>query len=668
MITSALRSKTNMGKKNRTKRSRQSALETVAIQKTPQDIKQAAKNKNWRQYLFLTVILIITAVIYLPSLDNGFTNWDDNIYVTENNLVQQPANLHKMLTTPIGGNYHPLTIYSLKWDQQKAQQLDDADKARVFHATNLIVHLLNTALVFFFVMKLSKGRMLAASLTALFFGIHPMHVESVAWIAERKDVLYTFFFLISLLCYLQYREQRKLLWYPLCLVAFLLSVVSKPAAIVLPLSLLAIDYFQSRRWHWRMIIEKVPFFLVSLFFGYLTLNVQVIDRMITGNVHFGFVDKIVFASYALMMYVIKLVFPLHLSAIYPYPDLNQSLNPVFYLSIPFVLLAAFACYYARKHRYIVFGVLFFLINTILILQFVSVGQAIMADRYTYVAYIGLLLIPAWALDDWLKKPRRSMSNIIAAICISPFFVVFFIKLTSERIKVWKSSETLWQDAIDKYPHQIINAYVNLGHYYYRYGPYDKAMDNYKQAISIYPDIDIALVRIGNIYFNNRIYDSAIRYYDKTIKLNPRLVEAYTNRGSANARSGRLQEAVTDFTKALRLNPSETDALSNRGLAYYMLNQQELAIQDYNQLVAMNPKDHMAMNEIGESLLTEGRYKEAIVQFDAAIALSPDKGIYFANRSQAWKALGNKEKALSDARSALRLGTNISDSYLNELTH
>ncbi len=238
----------------------------------------------------------MTFVAYLPSLGNGFLNWDDNFYVTENPVMTHPT-LHGLLTQNLGGNYHPLTMASLLLNY-KISGLDPGS----YHWLNLLFHIANTALVFFFVRKLSGGRLWTSVVSALFFGIHPMHVESVAWISERKDVLYAFFYLIALLTYLRYLEGGWV-WLLATWGAFVLSAASKPAAVVLPITLLLIDWFRKRPLRGTALVEKVPFFLVSAAVGALTF----LGQKQVGAVHSELwtpLQRVLFASAGTVMYVV----------------------------------------------------------------------------------------------------------------------------------------------------------------------------------------------------------------------------------------------------------------------------------------------------------------------------------------------------------------------------
>src|SRR5258706_9560495 len=261
--------------------------------------------------LALLGILVLTFAAYIHSLGNGYVNWDDNYYVTLNPLVSHPT-LGGILTTQVAANWHPLTIASLALNY-RISGLHPAS----YHWLNLLLHLANTALVFLFIRKLTGGRVWTTVITALFFGIHPMHVESVAWIAERKDVLYAFFYLLALITYLRYLDNRRLVTLLATLLAFVCSVASKPAAVVLPLSLLAIDYFRRRPIHLAAWLEKVPFFAVSIAGGLLTIQAHRSAGAIADPHVWTPIQRLLFASYATVMYGVKLFLPVSLSVVYP---------------------------------------------------------------------------------------------------------------------------------------------------------------------------------------------------------------------------------------------------------------------------------------------------------------------------------------------------------------
>ncbi len=652
-----------MGKKNKGKPKKINKPQSPPAQKP-----NLRKKSYLLQLVLLVSILLITGLLYYPSLSNSFTNWDDNVYVTENTLIHHPEKTKEMLMTPVGGNYHPLTMYTLAFDYKRSEAMSEDQKAKAFHITNLLLHILNIVLVFFFMHILSKGRILMSLMCALLFAIHPMHVESIAWITERKDVLYTFFFLLSLILYLQFLDRKKYWWLLLCFISFVLSVASKPAAVILPFVLFAIDLFRDRKFTWKTMIEKIPFFAVSIFAGVLTLKEQLSNRVMSDIHHFSGWEKIIFASYSAMMYIVKMLFPFNLSNIYPYPNVDKPLSPSYYTGLLFIVLMAAFLYFARRQKLILFGVAFFYINIILVLQFVSVGQAVMADRYTYVAYLGLFMILSWPLDN-KKNSFRNFFIPLKPLLIAGLAILSIVCIiqTRERIKVWKNSETLWTDAIEKFPHSIVNAYVNRGHYYYnKTKEYDKALTDYRDALAIYPKIDIAWLNMGYIFFRRNQNDSSIFCYDRALEINPSLWDALANRGAAKGKMGNYKGSIEDLSKSLELNPTYVDAWENRALAYTLVGQHEKAIADYGKALEITPKDHSVINAIGESFQSLGKFRESIDEFNKAIALESRAGLYYLNRSYSWNALGDKQKALLDAKKAQNLGQSVSAQYVQSL--
>src|SRR6267378_2051890 len=253
--------------------------------------------------LWLGAILVLTFVVYVPCLDNDFV-WDDDLYVTQNPLLANP-NVHVLLTTPVAGNYHPLTIGSLALNYRISGLHPSS-----YHWLSLLLHLANTALVFLFIRQLSKGRFWTTVVTSLFFGIHPMHVESVAWISGRKDVLYAFFYLIGMIAYLSYIDRRRHRWLGAALIAFVMSAASKPAAAVFPLVLVAIDFIRRRPFNFSVALEKAPFLAVAVIDGILTLDAQKGSGAIA-TVWSPF-QKLLFAAYGMVMYVVRLFVPFRL--------------------------------------------------------------------------------------------------------------------------------------------------------------------------------------------------------------------------------------------------------------------------------------------------------------------------------------------------------------------
>jgi len=624
-----------------------------------------APGRPWS--LWLAGILALTFCVYIPSLDNDFTNWDDPFYVVNNPLLVHP-DVHAVLTRPVAGNYHPLTIWSLALNY-RLSGLAPAS----YHWLNLLLHLANTLLVFVFVRRLTGDRFWTTVVTALFFGIHPMHVESVAWIAERKDVLYAFFYLLSLVAYLRFLDRKKAAWLAASLIAFVLSAASKPAALVLPLTLLAVDYFRRRRFDARVLMEKAPFFAVALVYGLLTLQAQQATGAMAEMRPWGPWQKLLVACYGTMMYVVKLFAPVHLSAIYPHPNVaGKSLGPEYYLGLGFVaILLPVLVYVFRRNRAVLFGLLFFAINIVLVLQFFRVGGALMADRYTYLPYIGLFFALAWWLDERGEKasPVLRARPLLAGILL--LLLPLSVVQTWRRCDVWQNGETLWNDTIRKYPGQIYDAHLNRGYYLHRVAKrLDAALADFDQAIALNPAAPTAWLDRGLLLADMNQMDSAYVCFDRTIQLDPHIVDAWNNRGVIKLRRGDLPGAIGDFTKTIELDPGYRSAYANRASAYAALREFEKSIADYRRAAELdpaNPENHLQM---GIDLHQLGRYPEAVAEYDEAIRRVPNgdprSGAYYLYRSYAWSALGRRERARADAQEAARMGVTIDPAYLRTL--
>ena len=584
------------------------------------------------RFLWLAAILALTFVVYIPSLDNGFTNWDDTHYVASNPLLTHPT-FQSVLTTPLLGNYHPLTMWSLALNYKLSEYRPSS-----YHWLNLLLHLANTALVFFLVWRLSGGRRWTSIVTSLFFGVHPMHVESVAWIAERKDVLFAFFYLIGLITYLRYLEGKKRIhWLALTLLAYVLSAASKPAAVVFPVTLLAIDVYRRRAIRLRALVEKIPFFAVSILAGILTLKAQIAAEAID-NVWNPF-ERVLIASKATLLYVGKLFAPVHLSALYPYPVQGESLGADFYVAFALVAILLPAIVYVnRRNRPVLFGLAFFFINIVLVLQFLTVGAAVIAERYTYLPYIGLFFALAWSLDDPKDAaPKRFPSRVALAACFALLLPLSLVQ-TWVRCDVWKDSASLWDDTIRKYP-TAARAW------------------NFK----------------GVTWAQQSRFDSAYVYFDRAIQIMPNYSQALNNRAAMKIRRSDLSGALVDVTRAVTLNGTYRDAYANRALIYYMQGDREKAIADTRLALALeprNPANPAMVADLGDALQQLNRHQEAIAAYDEAIrtlrANDPRVGSCFLNRSLSWSALGDSRRAREDALEAERRGTPVDPGYLGRL--
>ena len=555
---------------------------------------QSPKNKKQgfplTYKIILALILVLTLIVFSTSLKNEFIiNWDDDGYVLNNPTIQHldKGSVKEIFTSFHMGNFHPLTTltYALEYKWFKVDP-------KPYHALNLILHLCNVLLVFFFIRALSKKN-LVALITCALFAIHPMHVESVAWISELKDVLYTFFFLLSLLLYTRFSQNKKTSLYILSLLMFVLSLLSKSAAVVLPVVLLLIDFFQNRKPDLKSIILKLPYFLLALVFGIIALKSQDAQTQQLTPVYTA-LNSFFVGMYALGFYIFKFFLPFQLSAFYPHPVMGSSTLPHIYYLSP-LLIAGFIYLTHRvvkDKKLIIFGFLFLIVTIGLVLQFFPVGGAIVAERYTYVPYIGLAFMLAVFLEKvYMKqKDRQAMLTLVFVLVVFAFSVLSF-----NRNKVWANGLTLFDDVIEKQP-EAFYAYHSRGIVYYYQGNYNASLMDYNKAIALNNNYGLTFYNKGLTEMMLKQNAEAYKSFSSTIKLIPNNDQAYNDRAIANYNLNNFDEAINDYSKSISLNPQNTKAYYNRGAAYFRTNDMVKACADWQKASEMGLKqaDEMIM--------------------------------------------------------------------------
>ena len=632
---------------------------------------------NWH----IPLILIITFVVYIPALSAGFVNWDDPDYVGGNSyLIRDLSRLPELLTTPVQGNYHPLTMFSLALNFAIS-----GDNWWSYHLFNLIFHLANCFLVYRLTFLLSRSNALIALVTSLLFAIHPLHVESVAWISERKDVLYALFFIAGHITYTKYIDESSKKQYWLTLLFVILSLMSKPAAVIFPISLFCIDVLRRRQFSFKLIIEKIPFLIPAIILGLLTVTAQKTVGA-TGEEYFGLAKNILFGFYGIMMYFVKMIIPYKLSAFYPFPPLNEKLSAAYYVAPVFALLLAAVSYFTwKKYRFVAFGIGFYIVNLLLVLQIFSVGSAVIAERYTYVPYIGLFFIAGCLLDRFAK------GNMVKAYAVLAPVTIIFSLLSFLQAKTWKSGETLWDNVIKNQP--CSRAYSARATLFRRDAnklkqeadqaktakreqeanlKYAEANKNYQQAINYYTEA-VKLNAIdhesynnrANIYMDQNNFNAAILDYKQALIVKADYYVALDNMGALYARRGMFDSALYYFSKVLEQKPDYSPTYSNRAITFMSLKRYEEAIKDWQRFLGYRPNDADATNTIGECYRMLGKNQEALGFINTAIQLNPHAA-YFLNRAYTYKNLNNIENARNDALTARKAGIQLEATFAASL--
>ena len=512
-----------------------------------QQLKSKYSLRLW--WMALGAVLFATFIVFIPSLQNGFVNYDDTVYVYENRHIQSLSweNIHRMCTQPMAHNYHPLTMLSLAVNYQFSGLNPFG-----YHLTNLLLHLANVLWVFWLVYWLSGRRIEMSIIVSLLFGIHPMHVESVAWIAERKDVLYAFFFLPALIAYIRYIKTKKWTFFAASLLLFTLSLFSKPAAIILPVVLFLLDYWYKRPLKLKSIAEKIPFFALALLFSYFTLEAQKAEGAVVSIHAYTITTRLMAACYGFSMYIIKMFVPYQLTVYYPYPAIGNGF-PLYYYIFPVlsVSIGILTLLSLRFTRTIFFGMAFYLLNLLLVLQLITVGGTIMSERYTYIPYIGLFFIVGWAYLKLAAKWKNYRTFFTIGLAI---YSLVLGGLTWNRCQVWKDSMTLWNDSIQKQPNVI--AYNNR----------------------------------GGLYFDQKAYDLGLKDISAAIAINSSYMDSYRNRGLIFSVTNQFDKAIQDYTHYLEKTKSKQDrfaVLHWRGIAYTKLGRYQLALDDFNDAIEIH---------------------------------------------------------------------------------
>lgn len=564
----------------------------------------------------LALILIITFAAKSPVIFNGFINRDDPAYITENPIIRDfsAAGIGRIFSTPeYMADYHPLTLtlFSLEYHFF-------GDDALGYHVVSLLLHLMITALVFLVVLRLSEQTSIAAIASTL-FGVHPANVESVAWASEQKDLLYGLLYLISLLSYILYvRNNQSTKQYIISLVSFVLAMLAKMMAAPLAIVLFLVDYLVHREFTWKTLIEKLPFIAAALFLGGLEMNAHKEIGAMLNDISYGALGRSVLASYATLGYIGKLVAPLNLSAYYPFPFPPGSMPAPYAFYGIFVLIGIVLCILtARRTRTVLFGFGFFLLNVAVILQIVPAVGAFMADRYTYIASIGLCYLAAVGIVH-LKSLRAAWRTPVWVAFAA--YVIVLSASSWNRCYVWRDGLTLWDDVLGKYP-DVAFMYVYRANARKLPEQSAPALADIDRAIQLQPDLGIAFYSRAYITSTLGNQPATIEGYTRAIDLHYQPVKSYTNRGSAQTAAGKYREAIADYSSALRLDPAYFDAYFNRANVYAALGDYKSAIADYDNAIGLNPQDGETYYNRGISHARAGNPSAACADLARAESLS-----------------------------------------------
>jgi tetratricopeptide (TPR) repeat protein len=554
--------------------------------------------------IFTYFVLILSTLLIFWQVHNfDFIDYDDNDYVYENPHVSNGLTGDGVIwafTTNRSFNWHPLTWLSLMLDCQ----LFGANPGYM-HLMNLILHLANTLLIFAVLRKMT-GALWSSAFVAAAFAIHPMHVESVAWIAERKDVLSTLFLLLTLAAYVSYVKRRGLVRYALTVLLFASGLLVKPMLVTLPALLLLLDYWplgrfdshqtikassrqkrqsspaqDKRQLLYRAIIEKIPFIALSAISSVITFLAQLGGGAVISALPLKDRAANAFLSYA--RYIGKLLWPQNLAVFYPFDVDRFAFWQVVMCVLLLLVISIFVIRFGRNQKYLPVGWFWFVVTLVPVIGLVQVGLQAFADRYTYISYIGLFIMIAWGLPELLSKwPQRKIAlGLSMAIVLTTLGIC-----THQQVSYWNNSFTLFSHAIEVTQNNPI-AHNNLGVAYNSLGRYQDAVEAFKQAIRIKPDYAEAHCNLGVAYGKLGRHQDKIESFKQAIRIKPDLAEAHYNLGVTYYKLGRYQDAVESFKQAIKIKPDLAQAHYNLGVTYLVTGDNGLALEEYKILKTLD---------------------------------------------------------------------------------
>ena len=634
--------------------------------------------RHWKIVIPLVLALLTLAVFWQVS-GHDFVNLDDEQYVTQNPHVRgglTAGNLTWALTTTHASNWHPLTWLSHQLDVQFFG-MDPAGH----HGVSLFFHVANTLLLFFLLNRMTQTLWQSAAV-AFLFALHPLHVESVAWVAERKDVLSTFFLLLTLWAYFVYTRGPGVVRMIPVAVLFALGLLSKPMLVTLPFVLLLLDYWPLGRYRapekpalqplptpgiespgkkkkqrkkaagesppvpperkepsaaaivpWALVTEKIPLFALTILSSIMTFLAQQKGGAMSPLDDIPLLMRLGNALISYASYIVKTVFPQGLAVFYPYPSGIAAWQVLG--SAALIGTMTFLAVRCRKqYPYAFVGWFWYLGTLVPVIGIVQVGMQAMADRYTYVPQIGLFIAVAWGAGDLASRQSHGR-KILAALTAVVFASLTVV--TWNQISHWRSSITLFEHAL-RVTEQNSLAHLNLGVALNRAGKGSEAAEHYREALRINPNSSGGHFNLANYYVSTGRKDEALNHYREAIRINPRYANAYNNLGLLMVSERRAEEAIPYYSRAIELDPSNAGMRYNYGIALAATGRLPEAIEQFNSALEGRPNYPEAHNYLGMALMMQENREEAIRHFRQALWLKPD---FTLARRNLDNALGNR---------------------------
>ena len=670
-----------------------------------------------KEKLVCYFLILVTLVVFSPVLQNEFISLDDQVYVTENPYVQMGITMKSItwaFVTISAGFWHPLTWLSLMIDAQ-LYGLNPGG----FHFTNVLLHISNSLLVFF-VFRRMTGTLWQSACVAALFALHPLHVESVAWASQRKDVLSTLFWMLTIWFYISYVEKPCANRYVWVVVFFILGLMAKPMLVTLPFVLLLLDYWPLNRFHIfqklnnisiktspdsgdtktvmvndketsipRLVLEKLPLLIFSVFASGTALWTTQQYGALKNMEYTSFLVRAGNAMISYMKYIIKTFWPYNLTIYYPFNLPLPALQVVFAVFL-LILITILVIFKIKQKPYYAVGWFWYIGTLVPVIGVISVGIFSMADRYTYVPLIGIFVIIAWGVPDMLPQfSYRKHLLVLMALSV----LIFLSVATRVQISHWRNSFALYTHALAVTKDNPAVHHF-MGNLYFKQGIFEKAADQYRQELRIKPNsvdgrqnlgvalssldrqdeaieqFDILLKKdpynmnvrfaLANAFIKKGKYDEGINQYRYVIRNRPDEPMGYYNLAYALALMGNVDDAVFTYCRAIELKPDYTEAHNSLGVLLLKQHRTREAVFHFQKALETNPEYAGAFYNLGVALLEEGRIQEAIRNYQKVLDIQPEFASAHYRLGQAFLKEGNVPFAIHHFRETLRINPDYKD--------
>ncbi len=631
-------------------------------------------------------LALATFVAFEQVRNNDFVNYDDTIYVTENRHTKAGITFEsvKLAFTTIRptGNWHPLTLLSHMLDCQLFGL-----NAGWHHITSLLIHIVNTLLLFWVLQKMT-GAVWRSAFVAAAFALHPLRVESVAWVAERKDVLSGFFWMLTMVAYARYTERPRIGRYLLVPLTFGLGLMAKPMLVTLPFVLLLLDYWPLSRFKksrqnetgaspkaesvanvdfgssvWRLIAEKIPLFALAGVSSIVTFIAQKGAGSVWKTEILPLNSRIVNAMVSYVKYIGNTIFPARLAVFYPYPHYGfpawQSMLCFFILAVVSITVIYMAY---RGYYFFMVGWLWYLGTLVPVIGLVQVGAQSMADRYTYLPSIGILIMVVWGTAELCAKRRYAR---IALATLGALSLAALLICTRTQVRYWRNSQTLCEHAIEVTKDNFA-MHVNLGLAFYSQGLVNEANSHYRQALQIKPGHPKANNNLAVLLKKQGALDEAIKHYRQAIRAKPDFAEAHNNLGGALIEKGELDEAIKHFRLAVKINPDLLEVHNNLGRALAQKGKLDEAIVHYEYSIQSQEDQYLVLDKLGECYYLQGEIKKAFRCWNKVLELEP--GWTAAMNNLAWVKATHKDPDIRNPHEAVQLAVRVCELTENNRPH